>query len=240
MRRFLATSLLLLVALTNGESTHASAVDFEDQTVTIALTQEPPQLNSMKATDQVSILVLGHVMEGLTRYDRRGNIQPGVAERWEIDDKGATFWIRDDAHWSDGVPVTAHDFVFAWRNGLDPATASEYAFILYAVKNGEAINKGELPVTELGATAIDAKTLRVEFERPVPYFLKLAAFVSYAPVREDFFESRGERYAADASDLLYNGPFKITEWVHGASLRMEKNEHYWDRESITLNAIDAD
>lgn len=240
MRHLFPGVISLIIALSLTLHARADAVDFDNQTITIALTQEPPQLNGMKATDQVSILVLGHVMEGLTHYDRRGNIEPGVAERWEIDDEGATFWIREDARWSDGVPVTAHDFVFAWRNALDPATASEYAFILYAVKNAEAINKGKLPATELGATAIDSRTLKVDFERPIPYFLKLAAFVTYFPVRQDFFETRGERYAADASDLVYNGPFKISKWVHGASLQMKKNEHYWDRDSIRLNAINAD
>ncbi|MGI9322606.1 MAG: peptide ABC transporter substrate-binding protein, partial [Pseudomonadales bacterium] len=212
----------------------------EGQTITIALTQEPPQLNSMKATDQVSIMVLGHVMEGLVRYDRRGRIVPGVAERWELREDGATFWLRQDALWSDGKPVTADDFVFAWQNALDPATASQYSFILYPIKNAEKINTGELPVTALGVTAVDERTLTVEFERPTGYFLKLTAFVTYSPVRRDFFASRKGRYGADAADILYNGPFVMTDWVHSASLQMVKNQHYWNKDKITLNAIKAD
>lgn len=238
MRTWFAATLLCLAVAGNAVAQEA-AVDFENQRITIALTQEPPQLNGMKATDQVSILVLSHVMEGLVRYDRRGQIVPGVAERWEMDDTGATFWLRSDAKWSDGQPVTAHDFVFAWQNALNPATASEYAFILYPVKNGEAVNKGEMPVTALGVSAEDDYTLRVEFERPTGYFVKLTAFTTYFPVRRDFFESRGDRYAADATDLLYNGPFKMTEWVHSASLRMVKNQDYWDRDKIVLNEINA-
>jgi oligopeptide transport system substrate-binding protein len=234
--------ILALLILTSASSSlwASSATDLATQTITIALAQEPPQLSSMKATDQVSIMVLGHVMEGLTRYDRRGNIVPGVAERWEVSDKEATFWLRKDAFWSDGKPVTAHDFVFAWQTGLKPETASEYAFILYPLLNGEAINNGEVDPSKLGVQAIDDYTLKVQFERPTGYFEKLAAFVSYFPVRRDFFESKGQRYGADASDLLYNGPFKITQWVHSASLRMTKNEQYWDKDSITLNAINAD
>jgi oligopeptide transport system substrate-binding protein len=218
----------------------ASSVDFDSQTITIALTQEPPQLNGMKATDQVSIQVLSHVMEGLVRYDRRGNIVPGVAERWEINDRTATFWLRKDARWSDGTYVTAHDFVFAWQNALAPTTASEYAFILYPIGNAEAINKGELPTSELAVNAPDDHTLIVTLARPTGYFVKLAAFTTYFPVRKDFAESRGTRYAAEASDLIYNGPFKMTEWVHSASLKMVKNETYWDKDNITLNAINAD
>ncbi|MEX2488027.1 MAG: peptide ABC transporter substrate-binding protein, partial [Pseudomonadales bacterium] len=162
------------------------------------------------------------------------------AESWEIDEQGATFKLREEARWSDGVPVTAHDFVFAWRNALRPTTASEYAFILYSVKNAEVINEGELPATELGVRAVDDHTLEVDFERPVPYFLKLTAFSTYFPVRQDFFESQGDRYAADAEDLLFNGPFKLTSWKHGASLKMKKNEQYWDKESIHLNGVHAD
>jgi len=238
--RYILAVFLICHSVAGLAQSNASSVDYENQIVTIALTEEPPQLNSMKATDQVSIFVLGHVMEGLTRYDQRGNIVPGVARSWEIDETGATFQLRDDARWSDGIPVTAHYFVFAWRNALRPATASEYAFILYSVKNAEAVNEGELPATELGVRALDDHTLEVQFERPVPYFLKLAAFSTYFPVRQDFYESRGDRYAADAEDLLYNGPFKLTSWTHGASLKMKKNEHYWDKENIHLNGIHAD
>ncbi len=236
MKTTLAAFMLLFASLAGAQQ----AVDSDSQTVTLALTQEPPQLNSMKATDQVSIFVLGHVMEGLVRYDRRGNIVPGVAERWELTDTSAKFWLRDDAMWSDGVPVTAHDFVFAWRNALKPETASEYAFILYPIKNAEQINLGNLPATELGVRAVDDFTLEVDLERPTGYFIKLGAFSTYYPVREDYFEAQGDSYAAEWNTMVYNGPFRMTEWVHGASLRMEKNETYWDKDSISLNAIDAE
>ena len=238
--RILLTALLLSAMSPAMAQVNASSIDYDTQTITIALAQEPPQLNSMRATDQVSILLLGHVMEGLTRYGRRNDINPGVAERWEINDKDATFWLRKDAMWSDGVGVTAHDFVFAWQNALDPATASEYAFILYPIKNAEEINKGNLPTSQLGVTAVDDYTLKIDLERPTQYFLKLTAFSTYFPVRRDFFESRGDRFASEASDLVYNGPFKITDWVHSASLRMARNDHYWNRDNITLNAINAD
>ena len=234
--RFVLFCLLLQTCAAYADD----AVDFDRQIIRIALTQEPPQLNGMKATDQVSILVLSHVTEGLVRYDRRGRIVPGVAESWDLRPDGATFRLRKDAFWSDGKPVLARDFVFAWRKVLDPATASEYAFILYPVKNAEAINRGNQPTTALGVTAVDDYTLEVEFQSPTGYFDKLVAFVSYFPVREDFFHMKGDRYAADAGDLLYNGPFVMTDWVHSASLKMEKNERYWDRDAITLNAIHAD
>ncbi len=219
-------------------SAEETAVDFERQRITIAISQEPPQLNTLRATDSVSFFILNHVGEGLLRYDRRQRLVAGVAERWRVDEEGATFHLRKEARWSDGRPVTAHDFVFAWRGVVDPKTASEYAFIMYPLKNAQAINRGEKPVTALGVKAKDDQTLVVEFERPCGYFASLTAFASYFPVREDFFRARGERYAADAGDLLFNGPFKLTLWDHGAALRLEKNEHYWNRERITLNRID--
>ncbi|MFT6433795.1 MAG: oligopeptide transport system substrate-binding protein [Candidatus Azotimanducaceae bacterium] len=218
----------------------SSAANYETQTITLALTQEPPQLNSMKATDQVSGLILGHVMEGLLTYDRRGKLIPGVAEKWEIDANSATFWLRKDAKWSDGKPVTADNFVFAWQTALKPETASEYSFILYSIENAEAVNQGKKSAESLSVTAIDDYTLNVKFEGPIGYFDKLTAFVTFFPVRRDFFEAKGDSYGADAKDLLYNGPFKMTAWTHSASMRMEKNEHYWDKDNIKLNAINAD
>lgn len=232
--------LLFLASFPLSATADATSVDFDNQIITIALTQEPPQLNSMKATDQVSSFILPHVMEGLVRYDRRGRVVPGVAERWEVTKEGATFWLRKNALWSDGKPVTAHDFVFAWQNALAPKTASEYAFILYPIKNGEKISKGELDPTKLAAVAEDDYTLHLEFERPTSYFLNLTAFATYYPIREDFFNGKRDRYASDATDILYNGPFKLVDWVHSASLRMVKNENYWDKESISLNEIRAD
>ena len=185
MRSCLAAILLCLPCLGMAQ-TEVTSADFASQTITIALNQEPPQLNGMKATDQVSIFTLGHVMEGLTRHDRRGNIVPGVAERWEVTDTEATFWLRKNARWSDGSAVTADDFITAWQNVLKPATASEYAFILYPLLHGEAINKGELDPAELWVKALDEHTLHIRFERPTGYFEKLVAFVTYFPVKGEF------------------------------------------------------
>jgi oligopeptide transport system substrate-binding protein len=236
------TFFLLLILLWPAAVAFAAdqATDAENQIIRIALNQEPPQLNSFLTEDSVSMMVLGHVMEGLLCYDRRGRLAPGVAERWDIDSKGATFYLRKNALWSDGKPVTAKDFVFAWRMAVDPKVASEYAFIVYPVKNAEAINTGEIKdLTQLGVKAIDDYTLKVDFEYPCGYFLGLAAFSTYFPVREDYYKTMGSKYAAEASNLLFNGAFKLTKWVHGASLRMEKNEKYWNKDAVTLSVIDC-
>ena len=230
-------ALLWALAQWNEGDTR-DAVDAASGTVTLALTQEPPQLDSTRGTDQVSFRILGHVMEGLLRYDADDVLVAGVAERWELREMSATFWLRDDARWSNGEPVRAADFVFAWRKVVAPENASEYAFILYGIKNAEAISHGDLPPSALGVRAEGERALHVAFERPLPYFDKLTAFATFNPINEAFYESTGGRYGADAEDLLYNGPFVIESWVHGASLRLRKNPSYWDAERIRLNVID--
>ena len=234
----LMVALAWASSVTGGDAVMGRAIDVDSKTITLALADEPPQLDSTRVTDTISIFVLGHIMEGLLRYDASNRLIPGVAERWDIRPDGATFWLRDDARWSDGRSVTAQDFAFAWRQVVDPANASQYAFILYYVKNAEAINAGQMPPEALGVTAVGDRVLEVEFERPVGFFDKLVAFALYYPVREDFYASRDGRYAADAEDLVSNGPFMMTRWVHGAHVRLEKNPQYWNRDAVRLNVID--
>lgn len=189
--------------------------------------------------DNISFMVLGHIIEGLTKIGANAQIQPAIAERWEISNEGATFYLRKDALWSDGKPVTAHDFVFAWQKVVDPLNASEYSAIMYPIKNAEAINtKKILNLSQLGVEALDDHTLKVHFEKPCAYFMALTAFTSFLPVRQDFYALKGERYGSDVKDLLFNGPFKLTKWQHGASLRLEKNEMYYDKSHVNLDVID--
>lgn len=231
--------IMTLLSLALGEAGGAGggAIDYENNRITITLRQEPPQLDAGRSTDAASFSVLGHVMEGLISYDRKGQLIPGVAERWEIREDGATFWLREDSLWSDGQPVTAQDFVFAWRRVVDPQTASQYAFITYPIKNAEAITNGELPTNALGVSAAGPRRLEVEFEQPTPYFDKLVAFITFLPLREDFFLATNGRYAADADMMLYNGPYVLSEWVHGASMRWVKNPRYWNDEKGFLDEI---
>lgn len=206
-------------------------------TVTMAMRGEPPVLDHTIRIDQDSQFVLGHLMEGLVR-EKNGKIVAGIAESWKIDDKKATFKLRKNAVWSNGTPITAKDFVWNVKVTLDPKTASEYSFIMYPIKNAEEINKGKKSADELGAKAIDDYTLEFTFERPTGYFLNLAAFTSYFPINEEFYKAQNGKYAANAENMLFSGPFKLTKWVHGASLKLEKNEKYWNAKDIKLAGID--
>lgn len=223
---------LQLLASSVGSSTDtARAVDRANNSISIATRQEPPQLNSSLATDSSSGLILNHVMEGLLRMDLNDRLVPAIAHDWELTDTKATFWLRDNARWSDGSAITAHDFIFAWRTALSPKLASEYAFLLYPIKNARAINEGELPLSELGVSAPDDFTLIVELERPTAYFDKMVTFQTYFPIKESFYNATEGRFGADAWELLYSGPYVMKSWVHGASILMERNPHYWDQEN---------
>ena len=215
------------------------AVDPSTGTIRLVLPADPPTLDSARVTSGIELRILGHAMEGLVRYDAQNRIVPGVATHWEIVGTQATFHLRPEARWSDGSPVTADDFAFAWRRALDPNTASEYARILYPLKNARSVNTGEMPPSALGVRAVDDHTLSVQLEQPnTPHFETLLAFPTYLPGKRSFVWSRADRYGADAADLLSNGPFVVKAWVHGASLRLERNPHYWDRQSIHVNVID--
>lgn len=217
----------------------ASPVDVEKQSIRIAMLQEPPSLDSTQTTDLVSLFVLGHINEGLIRYGRRGKLVPGVAENWEVFPDRIEFALRADARWEDGSPVTAHDFVFAWRLVVDPAHASQFAAIMHPLKNALAIADGKMSPTELGVRAESDRKLIVELERPCGYCLGMMPHAAFFPVKEAFHRQAGAAYAAQADQLLSNGPFKLTEWVHEASLKFTKNTEYWNAEATHLNEIHA-
>lgn len=221
----------------SGTNLDVSGIDVKNNSVSIIIREEPPQLNSSRATDSISGMVLGHVMEGLVRMGLDDRLEGAVAKRWEVTPTHATFWLRENAKWSDGKPVTAEDFVFAWQTALKPETASQYAFLLFAIKNAEAVNSGELNPSELGVNAPDPRTLVIELARPVPFFDKMLVFPTFLPIREDFYHATQGRYGADADQLLYNGPFQISRWVHGSSMTFERNPHFWNQDEIHLDTI---
>lgn len=238
---FAVAALMFLLnwvaGLTSSGGASSGAVDIRNNTITSYLREEPPQLNSMLATDAVSSVVLSHVMEGLLRYDENHELVPGIAESWEMEGDTFTFYLRDNARWSNGEPVTADDFVFSWTHSLLPSTGSQYAFIFYAIKNAEKINAGELPPSELGVVALDERTLQVTLETPIAYFERMAAYISYLPVHQLFHDATDGRYGASAGEMLYNGPFVMESWVHGSAIRLRKNPYYWDADRIKLDGI---
>ncbi|QST00818.1 peptide ABC transporter substrate-binding protein [Pontibacillus sp. ALD_SL1] len=225
----------------NGESTSDNGGESSAEQVFKAnIASEPFSLNPSLANDATSSSVLLQTFEGLTRIGPEGEPQEAMASEIETSDdlKTYTFTIRDGAKWSNGDPVTAQDFEYAWKWALDPNNNSQYAYQLYYVKNAEAANTGEGNLEDVGVTAVDEKTLKVELENPTPYFLELTAFYTYFPVNSKIAEENPEWYADAGENYVSNGPFKMTEWSHNDSITLEPNEEYWDKEAVKLDRIE--
>jgi oligopeptide transport system substrate-binding protein len=222
------------------KQTEKPAETKKEQVLNLLESSEIPSLDSVLATDQVSFIVLNNIMEGLYRLDKDNKPTPGMAESHEVSEDGKvyTFKLRD-AKWSNGDPVTAHDFVYAWRKALDPNTGAEYAYIMYDIKNAEEVNTGKLPVDQLGVKALDDKTLQVELKNPVPYFLSLTSFATFYPQNEKFVKEQGDKYGLEANTTVYNGPFVLSEWKHEQGWTYKKNPNYWDAETVKLETINV-
>jgi oligopeptide transport system substrate-binding protein len=200
---------------------------------------EPPNLDPQLGTDTVSIMVDNAILEGLVRvYD--GKTTPGMAETWDVSADGLTYTFHlRDAVWSDGQKVTAKDFEYSFIRLLDPATASEYAFQGYYIVNGEEFNTGKMTdPTQVGVKALDEKTLEIKLKAPTKYFLALTGFLSFMPSRKDLVDLNKEAYAADADKAVYNGPFTLKEWKHDATIVLEKNPSYWNKDAIKLDRVE--
>ncbi|MGZ2442604.1 peptide ABC transporter substrate-binding protein [Sinorhizobium medicae] len=199
---------------------------------------EPQTLDQAHTSINIEEFILKDLYEGLTIYDAAGKIVPGAAETWELSDDGTvyTFKLRADAKWSDGSPVTAEDFAFSLRRVEDPKTAAEYANILFPIKNAEKVNKGELPVDQLGVKAVDEKTLEVTLERPTPFFLELLAHQTALPVSKANVEKNGADFVKPGV-MVSNGAFKLASHVPNDSLTVEKNTNYWDAANVKLDKV---
>ncbi|HYE83720.1 MAG TPA: peptide ABC transporter substrate-binding protein [Clostridia bacterium] len=200
---------------------------------------EPGALDPQLAQGTHDSWVLDHIFEGLYKKSQDGSIVPGMAKEYKLaaDNVTYTFTLRDDIKWSNGEPVTAHDFEFAWKRALDPALASDYAFQLYYLKGGEAYNTGAGKVEDVGVKAIDDKTLEVVLATPTAYFVELTSFYTYYPVNKKTVEANPD-WAKDPSTYVSNGPFKLTGWEHNASITLTKDENYYDASLVKLDGIE--
>ncbi|HSP22780.1 MAG TPA: peptide ABC transporter substrate-binding protein [Planococcus sp. (in: firmicutes)] len=222
--------------------------DFEkddEQILNLIELAEFISMDSALAKDVVTFNVLTNVNEGLFRLDEDNQAIPALAATEPViseDGLTYTFTLRE-AKWSNGTAITATDFVYAWQRAIDPATESPYGPYMMAgtVVNAEAIAAGKMEPSELGIEAPDESTLIVTLERPVPYFISLMAFPTFYPQNEAFVIESGDDYATNADQVLYNGPFTLANWESGgATWSMEKNEEYWDAETVVLETINVD
>jgi oligopeptide transport system substrate-binding protein len=183
-------------------------------------------------------VIIGDLMMGLTTEAADGSAIPGMATSWETSPDGLvwTFHLRD-AKWSDGEPVTADDFVYAYRRILDPKTAATYAYLVAILKNGQAVNAGKAPPPALGARALDVHTLQLTLEHPVPYLPQLAKHHSFFPVPRHVVERYGEGWTRPGR-YVSNGPYRLVSWRLGDYLRVEKNPYFFDAKHVCVDRID--
>jgi len=200
---------------------------------------EPGSLDPALAQGTHDSWVLDHTFEGLYKRLADGTFAPGMAKDYKLADDNVTytFTLRDDIKWSNGDPVTAYDFEFAWKRVLDPELASDYAFQLYYLKGGEAYNTGTGKVEDIGVKAIDDKTLEVVLASPTAYFIELTGFYTYYPINKKVVESNPD-WAKNAATHVSNGPFKLAEWEHDVRILMVKNDTYYDANLVKLDGIE--
>ncbi|MGG0122641.1 peptide ABC transporter substrate-binding protein [Bacillus paranthracis] len=232
----LVTSLLL-TACNNKEN--KSDKEAKKQVLNVTVSEEIPSLDTAKTMDGTSAHVMQNIFEGLYVLDDQDQPIPAVAKSFKRSEDGKkyTFDLRKDAKWSNGDSVTANDFMFAWKRAINPETASQYAYMLFYVKNAKEINKGTVPLAELGVKVINDYKLEVELEQPIPYFLQLLALPIYLPQHESFLKEQGKNYALEPSNLIYNGPFVLEKWKHEQEFQLKKNATYWDEKKVKLDEI---
>jgi oligopeptide transport system substrate-binding protein len=181
--------------------------------------------------------IIGDLMMGLVTEDAKARPIPGMAERWETSADGLTwtFHLRDTV-WSDGTPLTADDFVFAWRRVLEPKLAASYGYYPYIIKNAEPINAGRLPGTALGARALDARTLEVQLEHPAPYLIEMLPHTCMMPLPRHVVEKYGRAWPRPAT-YVCNGAFMLTEWIPNDHITAVKNPRFFDAANVKLERV---
>ncbi|HDR7912444.1 TPA: peptide ABC transporter substrate-binding protein [Bacillus wiedmannii] len=232
----LVTSLLLTAC---NNKANKSDTEAKKQVLHVTVSEEIPSLDTAKTMDGTSAHVMQNIFEGLYVLDDQDQPIPAVAKSFKRSEDGKkyTFDLRKDAKWSNGDSVTANDFMFAWKRAIKHETASQYAYMLFHVKNAKEINKGTMPLDELGVKVINDYKLEVELEHPIPYFLQLLALPIYLPQHESFLKEQGKNYALEPSNLIYNGPFVLEKWKHEQEFQLKKNATYWDEKKVKLDEI---
>jgi oligopeptide transport system substrate-binding protein len=207
---------------------------------------EPQSLDPQIATGVPEHHIISAVMEGLVLKDRKTlEPRPGVAKTWDISNDGRvyTFYLRENAKWSNGDAHTAHDYVWSWWRALQTTLGNQYSYMLFPIKNAKRYYDGETSdFSDVGVKAIDNRTLQVTLTNPTPYFLQLLDHYSLFPVHQATIEKfgradeRGTRWSYEGN-LVGNGPYKLEEWKINRHITVTKNPYYWDEANVSINSI---
>ncbi|PRS82926.1 MULTISPECIES: peptide ABC transporter substrate-binding protein [unclassified Bacillus (in: firmicutes)] len=233
-------TIMLLAGCTANEQAGkgSSSNKGEKKVLTLNNENEPTSFDPPIGFNNVSWQGLNNLMEGLTRLNEKHEPSPAMAEKWEISEDGKTytFHLRDGIKWSNGDPVKASDFEYAWKRLLDPKTGSSASFLAYMIEGGEAFNSGKGKKEGVKVSAVNDKTLKVTLAYPQKSFLNMTANPAFFPVNEQVAK-KDPNWAKDAKTFVGNGPFKLTEWKHDESFTMEKSETYWDNKTVKLDQV---
>ncbi len=246
MKKLLSMVLCAMMALTLAGCGGSGG---DSSTYTFSSELDIKNLDSSDADDGCSFTAMHAVIDGLMKTDKKGNVVNGVASSSEVSDDGLThtYKIRKDAKWANGDPVTANDFVYAWHRIFQKKGQYYYMFcdgiasIVGAQEMSDKIDNEEditdADLDAMGVKAVDDKTLEITLEYSVPYFLSLTDTRAMYPVREDLVEKYGESYGANVESMVGCGPFKMTSWKRNSKIELEKNENYWDKDSVKLDKV---
>lgn len=224
-----------------GISFANAEIEAHSKTLIASIAQEPRTLNTLTAESvSYTAQVLAHTNEGLLRYDGKRRLTGGVAQRWEVAADQLTFWLREDATWENGAPVTAQDFVFAWQKLVDPATAAPSANLAAPIKHASAILAGKANPQTLGVSALSASILSVELAHPCAWCLKLMTNSIFYPISQTFYDAAGDEFGTRPETHLANGAFKIKAWQRGKRIDLTRNVQYWRQDEVELDAITFD
>ena len=235
----LAATLATSLFIGCGDSSSNSGSSSSNQQLVFNLGEDPETMDPTLNNSSGAGTMILNAFEGLMVLDENDQPVEGTAESMEVSEDGLvyTFKIREDAKWSDGEAVTADNFKYSWLRALNKETAAEYAYQLFYIKNAEKFYNGEATAEEVGINVIDEKTLEVTLETPTAYFPQLLAFTTYVPLREDIVSANPEGWATNPETYVSNGPFKLVQWDMKDQLVFEKNENYWDKDSVKLEAL---
>ncbi|MDO5605525.1 MAG: peptide ABC transporter substrate-binding protein [Paracoccus sp. (in: a-proteobacteria)] len=199
---------------------------------------DPATLDHHKTSTVAESRVLKDLYEGLVIQDAEAHVVPGAAESWTISEDGLTytFILRENGKWSNGDPVTAQDFEFAFRRIMTPATAAGYASVLFAIVNAEDVTKGDKQPEELGVRAIDERTFEITLRQPTPYFLELLTHQTGLPLHQASVEANGDQFTR-AGNLVTNGAYMLESFVPNDKMVMRKNPNFYDVESVQIDVV---
>ena len=229
------SALAFASAIALGTATIASA----QQVLHRGNGSEPETLDPQKSTGVPEAMIAVDLFEGLVTYGLNAETVPGVAEKWDVSKDGTvyTFYLRTNAKWSNGDPVTAEDFVYSFRRLVDPATAAEYAWVVDPILNAEQIRTAvEKDMTKLGVKALNAHTLQITLKASTPYFLSLLQHHSTWPVHKATVEKFGDQWTRPGNSVS-NGAYMMAEWMPQSRIMLKKNPHFHAADTVKINTV---